>query len=1472
MRKFYALAALVLGLASCQQDVDTVAPVGGEVDFQLSVAAPELVGTRAGENGAADTQNALDSAFGAIDYLQGGTAQDDLRTDWSDVNLRYTLEVYDKADSYVGAVPVKDRQVIIVDEYKPVVFDLRLIPNRNYHFVVFADFVPQGVTDETHTSAIEAQRNIGLHHIIGTTLADIKVKEDGINDECSDAYFAAKDITITNSAAQDIVLKRPYGKVRVIATDLHELNLNANPVAVKVEYTTTHLTNFNAVTGIATGDKNNNEKVFVSEYNAIYKEVDKGGLANHFYTADYDALEGHKYTTADGKVRHTHMTLFTDYILASAEGQTPYHFTMKVYDNAAMTSLIKETAFTTDIPVERNKLTTVIGNVLTTATEIEVRIDDNFAGENEVDADIKDQLEEAAKYKNYVIDLDGDLIWETGGAHGSTPLIPDGAVTETLTINGNGYKVIATGAGVGPIRMANGGKLIFNDVTLVDQTKSYAENAWEFGYLEVAGNLEFNDCVIDNTIAIDGEKAVFNNCTFNDKVFAGTEGQEYAAWVSNGEVEFNGCKFSGARGIKVHEAYGSEVAEVVVDNCQFNNLSKKPGMAIGTVNAATKIEIKNSVFNNCQPGDQGLFMYETDTNVATFDFSQTNNTVNAVVTTQESLEKLLKSDLKEINVTLEADASINVQDAYIKLGGANTERIIIDGKKLASASATGAAKGNHKLTLATTYWSRLNTVNPDAVLVLKNLALTSSQETGTWNSYDVTLNCNVELENVELLKAVAFDGAGKSVKVKNVTIKESHDYYAMWIAAAGQTVDVENLVIESAGRGIKIDDQYVDDAVAKVTLNIDGLKVKSQSKAAIMVKSTKGADINIKNIDITEVAADNTNAVWVDEDAADYAALVNVTGASMVVEGQEAQIISTKESLKTALEAAGAAGAGNTTLILAKDAEIDMTDAEWTPIYVNGYNGADIVTVVGNGATLKGLTAPLFKGGFAGGSGIVIRDLTITESNIVSTSTQGSGAFIECVDSMETITLENCHFTNSSISGSRTGGLIGWTSGYSNENDGPVKTYVTIKDCSVINVDINATGSAAAINGHAGASDWTYTTIENCTVKDCNINSTDSGSWRTGVVVGTANVGEVTISNITESGNTLTQTGKTAPEGEKRNYYGRFVPGSTGKLIIDGEEVVMINTAEKLVEAINNAKAGDTITIAGDITLTENVTIPAGVTFNGNGKQINGTLIAGGDIAFAGHTKVTAFSAGFSGYEITIGEGACLEITGGGRSTMGYNNTFNITGTITDAESADKANIQPSLIMPAGISITGGNGLELNIKDAYVQIGSTTSKNSAANGTFTINIENSIAEFTNQLTFSEPTSGKNPTFNLNVKDSVITTAAKLILAAPNCNMVVDNSTIDVKTYFRNSGNVELKNGSVLTGSTIQFGENGGHDGKTTVDASKFTINASSTGHAYDGKGTGSITLKNGAEVNVDYYKALTINSDATSTFTGTEVL
>ena len=311
-----------------------------------------------------------------------------------------------------------------------------------------------------------------------------------------------------------------------------------------------------------------------------------------------------------------------------------------------------------------------------------------------------------------------------------------------------------------------------------------------------------------------------------------------------------------------------------------------------------------------------------------------------------------------------------------------------------------------------------------------------------------------------------------------------------------------------------------------------------------------------------------------------------------------------------------------------------------------------------------------------------------------------------------------------------------------------------------------------------------------------------------------------------------------------------------------------VSTADELKAALAQ---GGVVELNNDITLSEELTLPAGITLNGNGKLIDGTLVAGGNVTFAGHTKVTAFSAGYYNRTITIGEGACLEVTGTGRVSLAYGNTFDITGNVADAKTADKSTIQPSLIIPGGISITGGNDAVFNIKNAYVQIGSTSSKNSAANGTFTINIENSIAEFTNQLTFAEPTNGNNPTFNIKVKNSVLTTGTKLCIAAPNCNMVVDNSTVTLGSYLRNSGTLTLKNGSVLTGATIQFGENGGNNGAITVDNSRFTITGTSTGNPYDGRGTGSITAKNDATVTVDYYKDMTITVDTTSTFTGNKV-
>ena len=331
---------------------------------------------------------------------------------------------------------------------------------------------------------------------------------------------------------------------------------------------------------------------------------------------------------------------------------------------------------------------------------------------------------------------------------------------------------------------------------------------------------------------------------------------------------------------------------------------------------------------------------------------------------------------------------------------------------------------------------------------------------------------------------------------------------------------------------------------------------------------------------------------------------------------------------------------GDTVIELLDD--INMTGKNWTPVGVDGYNGQGVITLNGNGKTITGLSAPLFAGGFAGKSGIVIKDLTIAGADINDTTNdQGIGAFINCVDSMTRIELDNCHLKNSKIvstGGARVGGLIGWTSGYNKPNDGPVDTKVTLTNCSVENVTIEAKGSVGGLIGHAGANPATYHTITGCTVKDSTLKCTETGkSWRVGDLVGTANVGQVTVDAATSaSQNTLTQE-NADPQEPEDSIFGRKEVGKAGLVIIDNKvvaagtaygDIVNKNANEVLVEvskghwvkpnedtvamigskeyttlpdAITAADENATVTLLKDVTVIKPIEVTKSMTLDLNG-------------------------------------------------------------------------------------------------------------------------------------------------------------------------------------------------------------------------------------------------------------------------------
>lgn len=430
---------------------------------------------------------------------------------------------------------------------------------------------------------------------------------------------------------------------------------------------------------------------------------------------------------------------------------------------------------------------------------------------------------------------------------------------------------------------------------------------------------------------------------------------------------------------------------------------------------------------------------------------------------------------------------------------------------------------------------------------------------------EVTLDLNGKtVTNTEDLwdeateKYSIFEVAGGALTLKgDGTVKaKENDCYALLVSDGG------HLIIEDGTYVGNIDALHVYEGLAE----IKGGSYSIQQLCPLTGHGPYDFVLNCKN---ENYAAGKANIIVTggsfqgfdpanakSDDAASYLApgyiSVETNGVWTVVRGTK-PVVMTAAELRATLTAFTSAGSGDNIIKIGKD--IVLKEGEtWVPAKVDGYHGAGVVTVLGNGHKISGLNAPLFAGGFAGNSGIIVKDLTLDGVKINdATSNLGIGAFVCDVDSMPTIELDNCHLTNSEIistGGARVGGLIGWTSGYNKPNDGPVDTYINITKCSVEGCTISAKGSVGGIIGHAGCNPATYHTISDCSVKNCVLTSTDDGGWRVGVVVGTANVGELTINNITESGNTITQTGKTAPE--HSNLYGRFVPGTTGKLVIDG--------------------------------------------------------------------------------------------------------------------------------------------------------------------------------------------------------------------------------------------------------------------------------------------------------------------------------
>ena len=272
-----------------------------------------------------------------------------------------------------------------------------------------------------------------------------------------------------------------------------------------------------------------------------------------------------------------------------------------------------------------------------------------------------------------------------------------------------------------------------------------------------------------------------------------------------------------------------------------------------------------------------------------------------------------------------------------------------------------------------------------------------------------------------------------------------------------------------------------------------------------------------------------------------------IYGKKLTVTGSTEENISI--AVHTPKELAGAISSpylDNTIIDIEED--LNMTGITWKA-------NKDVNLVVrGNNHTIERITyetngdASIFLTHLGAGKSATFTDIIIENTKLISKSTgqNATGIFVGMADAAKDITIENCKVRYSNIENTSgwTGGFVGYTAGYNVVNNGPVYTTVTITNSDFSNNIITGTGSVGGFVGHAGGNPDTTTKMKNVLVLDNTING--ENTKKTGLIVGTAHVGITIIDDYTIYGNTILGS-------SSNNLYGRFVPGETGKLTINGE-------------------------------------------------------------------------------------------------------------------------------------------------------------------------------------------------------------------------------------------------------------------------------------------------------------------------------
>ena len=331
------------------------------------------------------------------------------------------------------------------------------------------------------------------------------------NDETLDAFTAhVNDLTVTGALLQNVTLKRPWAQVNYGSAQADwDAAVAAGITVAKSKVTVNNVyTTLNALNGEVEGEATTTDVVLAAN------------------TIPASATTQRTLTVSGTEYQYIGL----NYLLVGNEGQQSLiKADLEIQKESG--EVINTLAFS-NVPVQRNYRTNIVGNLLTSQTQFSITLDENYDNES------NNELLEDPVAINSAIQTVGATVNLSPVA---TPTINLSKVAEGVTINGNGAKI-----------------------TLDD--KSITKDNITIENCNIANSSNTNN---GSTISINTKNFTLKNCTFTGE-YGGAYGDALTIYggAEDGVVTIEGCKIKEGKTFKALHIFGK--SKVVVKDCEIN--------------------------------------------------------------------------------------------------------------------------------------------------------------------------------------------------------------------------------------------------------------------------------------------------------------------------------------------------------------------------------------------------------------------------------------------------------------------------------------------------------------------------------------------------------------------------------------------------------------------------------------------------------------------------------------------------------------------------------------------------------------------------------------------------------------------------------------------------------------------------------------------------------------------------------------